>query len=302
VKERLLVALGGNALVRVGQRGTLGEQAENLRVGLLPVVEAARRGATVLVTHGNGPQVGHLLLRAEAARGRAYDVPLDVCVAQSQGETGYLLARTLRDLLARRGIDRPVAVVLTQTVVPPDLGPPVKPVGPDRRLVPSPRPIRIVEADAVRRLLDAGSLVVAAGGGGIPVVERKDGSLRGVEAVVDKDLASALLALETGIERLLILTTVPRAALRFGTAEEEGLDELTAHAARGYLSEGHFLPGSMGPKVEAAVRFVEGGGRSAVIAHLDHGIEALDGRAGTRIRPDAPAPSEEEREHAARLW
>jgi carbamate kinase len=161
--------------------------------------------------------------------------------------------------------------------------------------VPSPRPLKVVEAGAVRRRLDAGDHVVAGGGGGIPVAERKAGSHRGVEAVVDKDLASALLALGTGAERMLILTNVTKAKLRFGTEDEEDLDRLGPAEARRYLAEGHFAPGSMGPKIEAAALFVEGGGEEAIIAHLDQGPEALAGRAGTRL-----APERKEAGHAAR--
>lgn len=300
--ERLLVALGGNALVRPGQEGTIDEQAANLRSGLRAVVEAVARGWRVIVTHGNGPQVGHLRARSIAARGVAYEVPLDVCVAQSQGETGYLIVRVLHELLARRGVPRPLAAVLTRAVVDPDdpaFEWPVKPIGPDRRLVPSPRPLRIPEAAVVRRLFEEGVVVVAAGGGGIPVVERASGRLEGVEGVVDKDLASALLALEAGVERMLILTTVGCAKLRFGRPDEQNLADVGLVEIRRRLAEGHFGPGTMRPKIEAAVRFLEGGGSEAVIAHLDEGVAAMDGCAGTRIIPDAPVGALEDRTHAS---
>jgi carbamate kinase len=291
VAERVLIALGGNALVRPGQAGTVPEQAENLRSGLAAVVEAARRGWHVLVTHGNGPQVGHLLLRAELARGTAYDVPLDVCVAQSQGETGCLMARVLNDLLAAARVERDIAVVLTQVLVSPDdpaFLEPDKPIGMDgrRRRVASPRPLRVVEREVLRRLYDAGTLVVAGGGGGIPVALSPRGGLAGVEAVVDKDFTSALLARDLDVDRLLILTNVDHVKLRLGRRDERPLLGLTAAEAKRYLREGHFQRGSMGPKVEAAIGFLEDGGREAVIAHLDEGLGALDGRAGTRIVPD----------------
>ncbi|TPW09246.1 MAG: carbamate kinase, partial [bacterium] len=239
--ERILVALGGNALVRIGQRGTIAEQTANLRSALTGVAELIRRGHRVILTHGNGPQVGQILLRAEAARGRAYDLPLDVCVAQSQGETGYVIQQCLQNVLRQRGVgDHPVATVITRTLVDPDdprMAHPAKPVGPFytkeqaerwratgwriaedahrgyRRVVPSPLPIGIVEAPVVRRLVEAGVIVIAAGGGGIPVRRERDDRLVGVEAVVDKDLASSRLAVELGIDTILDLTAVEQVML-----------------------------------------------------------------------------------------
>lgn len=313
MRERILVALGGNALVKAGQQGTIAEQAENLRRSLAGVVELIRAGHCVVITHGNGPQVGHILIRAEAARGKAYALPLDVCVAQSQGETGYLIQQGLQDLLHQAGIDRPIAVLVTRTVVSRDdlrMKTPSKPVGPFytkdqavclgeqglylvedahrgyRRVVPSPLPLRIVEADVIRRLFDGGVVVIACGGGGIPVSLEADGTMIGVEAVVDKDLASSVLAVDIGADTILDLTAVERVKLHFGSPEESSLDALTVKEAKKYLREGHFAPGSMGPKVEAAVAFLEQGGREVVITLPERALEALAGRAGTHVYPD----------------
>ncbi|TAJ07996.1 MAG: carbamate kinase [Nitrospirae bacterium] len=311
--ERILVALGGNALVKTGQRGTLDEQTANLPSALAGVAELIRRGHQVVLTHGNGPQVGHILLRAEAARGQAYDLPLDVCVAQSQGETGYVIQQCLQNLLRQRGIgDHPVAAVITRTLVDPDdprMVHPAKPVGPFytkeqaerwrgpgwqiaedahrgyRRVVPSPLPIGIVEASVVRRLVEAGVIVIAAGGGGIPVRRERDGTLVGVEAVVDKDWASSRLAMELGLDKILDLTAVEQVMLDFGTPKERPLAALTVQEARAYLAEGHFAPGSMGPKIEAAVQFLEQGGREVIITSPENALAAFDGSAGTHLYP-----------------
>jgi carbamate kinase len=311
--ERILVALGGNALIKAGQRGTVAEQAANLLKSLAGVVELIRRGHRVVLTHGNGPQVGHILIRTEEARGKAYELPLDVCVAQSQGETGYLIQQALPHLLRRNGLDRPVAVLVTRTVVSrddPRMQTPSKPVGPFytrgqamrlreqgfqlvedahrgyRRVVPSPAPLLIVEADVIRRLFDEGVVVIACGGGGIPVFVEADGTMAGVEAVVDKDLASSVLAAAIGVETILDLTAVDSVKLHFGSPQERSLETLTVATAKRYLAEGHFAPGSMGPKIEAAVNFLERGGREVIITLPERALEALEGRAGTHVHPD----------------
>ncbi len=309
--EKILVALGGNALVKAGQQGTIAEQAGNLRQSLAGIVELIRQGHRVVITYGNGPQVGHILIRAEEARGKAYELPLDVCVAQSQGETGYLIQQGLQHLLHRSGIDRPVAVLVTRTVVSrddPRMKTPSKPVGPFytkdqamrlsaqgfhitedahrgyRRVVPSPMPLRIVEADVIRRLFDGGVVVIACGGGGIPVCVEADGTLAGVEAVVDKDLASSVLGAALGADVILDLTAADGVKLDFGSPRERSLETLTVAEARKYLAEGHFASGSMGPKIEAAVGFLEQGGREVIITLPEKAIEALQGRAGTSVR------------------
>lgn len=313
MSEKILVALGGNALVRAGQRGTIEEQKANLNLALKGVVPLIQRGCRVIMTHGNGPQVGHILLRVEAARHRAYDLPLDVCGAQSQGETGYLLQQSLQNLLRRARIERPVVTILCQTLVDkqdPRMKSPSKPVGPFyareeamdlqkqgyslvedshrgfRRVVPSPEPIQIVEKEVIHRLLDDGVIVIAGGGGGIPVSAEEDGTLRGVEAVVDKDLASSQLAVACGVERILDLTSVEYAKLHFGSPREYNLEAITVIDAKGYLAEGHFAPGSMRPKIEAGIYFLEHGGREFVITHTDKALDGFEGRTGTHVYPD----------------
>ena len=321
--EKILVALGGNALVKAGQRGTVPEQAANLKESLTCVVELIRRGHRVVITHGNGPQVGHILIRTEEARGKAYELPLDVCVAQSQGETGYLIQQGLQRLLHRNGVDKPVTVLVTRTVVgrdDPRMKIPSKPVGPFytkdqaarlseqgchlvedahrgyRRVVPSPVPLRIVEAEVIRRLFEEGVVVIACGGVGIPVSVEADGTLTGVEAVVDKDLASSALAAAVGADTILDLTAVDSVKLHFGSPQERSLETLTVAEAKKYLNEGHFAPGSMGPKIEAAISFLEQGGGEVIITLPERTIEALEGRAGTHVYLD-----ERNRRNGARL-
>jgi carbamate kinase len=272
-------------------------------------------GVELVVTHGNGPQVGHQLIRVERSAGAAYRLPLDVCVAETQGELGYLLAQALGGLLARRGLPRPVAAVVTQTEVDPGdeaFRSPSKPVGPVldparaaelrgtgaaliedvgrglRRAVASPAPRRIVEIDVVRQLLSLGVVVVAAGGGGVPVTAAADG-LRGVEAVVDKDLTAALLADEIGADLLLILTDVPCAYTDYLTPRQAPVRKVTASGVRALLAGGHFAPGSMAPKMESCARFARAAGRRAIVCPPSQVHAALAGEAGTTVVPDEPA-------------
>ena len=297
-----VVALGGNALMRENERGTAAEQLANLRRALpelAPLFEETR----VVVTHGNGPQVGQMLLRQERAADEVPPHPLWLAVAETQAEIGALVASELRGL-----VDRPVACVLTHVRVDADdpaFEAPTKPIGPFysqaqaeqlerergwrivsdsgrgyRRVVPSPRPLEIVELDPIRTLLDAGTLAVACGGGGVPVVMR-DGQLRGVDAVIDKDRASALLAIALGAERLVILTAEDAVYRDFGGAAEEALRTLDAAEAQELLPE---LPeGSMRPKVEASVAYVQATGGEALVTSPELLAEALAGRAGTRV-------------------
>jgi carbamate kinase len=266
----------------------------------------------LLLTHGNGPQVGHQLDRVERSIATAYAVPLDACVAQTQGEVGYVLAQALRQLLAERGIDRPVASLVTQVEVDPGDAAfrlPSKPVGPFldpkdaaalrrrgievreeagrgwRRVVPSPEPKRVVEVDVLRQVLALGMAVVAAGGGGIPVVASGRG-LRGIEAVVDKDLTAALLADAIDADLLLILTDVPCAYTDFRTGRQAPLGRISARRARELLADGHFAPGSMAPKMEACARFASGRARRAVVCDPPSVAAALRGEAGTNVVPD----------------
>ncbi len=313
--ELVVVALGGNALLKQGRMASYDQQVDTLRSSLDAVLYLVQRGHRVLVTHGNGPQVGHILLRVELSQGQAYGLPLDACVAQSQGELGYLIQQSLQTLLHRQGVDRTVATILTRVVVSrddPRMREPTKPIGPYyakgqatalqrrgvqvveepgrgfRRVVPSPWPLRIVEEEAIRHLLEQGVIVVAAGGGGIPVHSDPEGLLQGVEAVVDKDLASAVLAIALGALRIVSLTGVEYAKLRFGSRDEKDLGRISVAEAEQYLAEGHFAPGSMGPKIESGIWFLERGGHEFIITTPERAIEALEGKTGTRIVRQEP--------------
>ena len=319
--KRVLVALGGNAIKKADEIGTYEQQLKAVRKTAEQLAEMVARGYELVITHGNGPQVGNLLIQQEEGVRRGVPPqPLDVLNAMTQGQIGYMLQQSLQNALRARGISRPVVTVVTQVLVrpdDPDFRDPSKPVGPFytreeaeklarekgyrikkvkptgekayRRVVPSPDPIAIVEGDAIRSMVDTGMIVIASGGGGIPVVE-EGGSLRGVEAVIDKDLAGEKLAEVVGADVLLILTDVRKVKLNFGRPDERDIDEMTIEEARRYMAEGHFPPGSMGPKVEACIRFLEAGGELAIVAHLDEALEALEGRAGTRIyRGEVPA-------------
>jgi carbamate kinase len=310
--EKIVVALGGNAIIKQGQAGTVYEQFANTRASLRGIVELVKRGHSLVLTHGNGPQVGNILIRAEEARGKAYDLPLGVCVAQSQGEMGYMIQQSLQNALLLNHIERPVITVISQVVVSKGeytTEKPTKPVGPFyskaqaealmatglqmiedsgrgyRRVVPSPVPYRVVEQDVIRRLLDAGVIVIAVGGGGIPVYLESDGRYEGVDAVVDKDLASAVLAEAIGAGRIIIMTGVEKVKLNFGSPQETELNHLTVLEAMKYMADGHFPPGSMGPKIQAAIRFMKFGGQEVIITTPEKLIEAFDGETGTHIHP-----------------
>jgi carbamate kinase len=309
----VLIAIGGNSLIRDGQRGTIAEQFENSRTTARQIGALVAAGWQVVVTHGNGPQVGFILLRSELV-GDDPTIPrlsLDMAVADSQGGLGYIVGNSLVSELGRIGHRDRVACLLTQTVVDaedPAFARPAKPIGAFfsaeeaqlhrtrdrwimvedsgrgyRRVVPSPRPRRIVEAPAIRALLDAGFVVIAAGGGGIPVVESAPGVYRGVEAVVDKDLTSALLAATLRIPVLLLSTGVEKVAIRFRKPDQQDLERITVKEAREHLAAGEFPPGSMGPKIEASIAFLEREGREVVITSPDHIADAVAGRTGTHI-------------------
>ena len=308
---RVVVALGGNAITRPGDDGSVGQDYANLKRSLNGVLSLVQKGHEVVLTHGNGPQVGNQMIRVELARGQAPDLPLDLVVADLQGGLGYMIERVLRNKLLRQGIEQPVCALLTLVEVDvedPAFSDPSKYVGPFfaeseirqlaqargwvvkedpgrgwRRVVPSPQPIGIVEHQLIRTLIDAGALVIVTGGGGIPVARNAQGMLTGVEAVIDKDLASSVLAVEIGASDLYILTAVEQVALDFGTPQERPLDSLTAAAARSYLRDGQFHPGTMGPKIQAACRFVEQGGQRALITDIFTLSQALNGETGTWI-------------------
>jgi carbamate kinase len=308
--ERVVVALGGNALLRRGAEDTYDEMYRAARIAAEKVADIAAAGWEVVITHGNGPQVGRILMQQEAAARQVHPMPLDVCGAESQGQIGYLLQVTLGDVFFERGMERPVVTILTLTRVRPNdpaFRRPTKFVGPYfteararkleeqrdwvvrpdphggwRRVVPSPRPYSIVETPVIATLVAGGAIVIASGGGGVPVVE-KGPRLIGKEGVVDKDLAAAILAKEVEASVLLILTDVAKVQRGFGSLMPEDIDRMTVAEARSLLKRKEFGAGSMGPKVEAAVEFVESGGGRAVIADLDQATQALEGRAGTEI-------------------
>jgi carbamate kinase len=308
-----VVALGGNALIRQGERGEVAEQLGHIRESVLHLPLLLAKGYALVITHGNGPVVGQLLLQNEAARATVPSMPLDVCDADSEGSIGYLTQQTLANVLRGRNGERSVVSLITQVVVDPEdpaFDLPSKPVGPFyaeaeaaelrrtrgwtvvadagrgfRRVVPSPRPLRVVEEGAIRILLEQGVVVIAVGGGGVPVRQTETGELLGVEAVIDKDHASALLARRLGAPLLVILTAVEYVYRHFGRPDQEPLPRLDVSQARQLLEEGEFAPGSMGPKIEAAIDFLEGGGKEVLITLPERLADALEGKTGTRIVP-----------------
>lgn len=309
----IVLALGGNALAQPGEEGTITEQFHHARESLNAVVELARDGWQIAIVHGNGPQVGNALLRQEMARGAVPPLPLGVLVAATEGWIGYMLQQSLQNALARGGVERQVVTLVTQVLVDPrdpTLRQPSKPIGRTmsegdarrlsaemgwdiapvkggwRRVVASPRPVSIVEREMIRSLVADGHLVIAAGGGGTPVYRDEKLGLEGVDAVIDKDRAAAILGRDIGAEVLVILTDVDRVYVDFGGPDQRGIDRLTLHAAQELLRSGELGSGSMAPKVEAAAEFVRNGGRRAIIARLDQGREAVAGSAGTEIVAD----------------
>jgi carbamate kinase len=312
VSRTALIAVGGNSLIRAGEKGTIEEQRANTRRTAQAIVSLIERGYELVVTHGNGPQVGAALIRSERASNQVYGHPLDVCDATTQGEIGYLLQQSLCNELAARGLRHPVATIVTQVVVAADdpaMGRPSKPVGPFyaraeaeakerelgwrivedaargwRRVVPSPEPLAIVEEPVIKALLAQGVLVVAVGGGGIPVL-RDGATLTGVEAVIDKDRASALLAARLGVDLFIISTDATHVFLDYKKPTQRALERVTAVDLQAHYDAGHFPPGNMGPKVESALRFLRHGGHECVITSYEHLVDAVTGAAGTHVVP-----------------
>lgn len=310
MRRLALVAIGGNSLLQSLGHASVSEERERAASTARAIAGLVAEGWTVLVTHGNGPQVGAELVRSERGAAEVYPLPLNVCVANTQGEIGYLLQQALREALAARSLTVPVATVLTQVVVSPDdpaFTRPTKPIGPYysaeeaevrrerygwtlvevpgrgfRRVVPSPEPLEVIEEDVIATLLRAGTLVIALGGGGIPVVREGD-RLVGVEAVVDKDRASALLAGRLGVDVFVISTDVDRVYLDYGRPTQRPLGLVTMDELERYRREAHFPPGSMGPKIDAALRFLRDGGREVIITTPDRLAHAVRGRGGTHI-------------------
>ncbi len=308
-----VIALGGNAILPIGKTGTIGEQFDVTRLTMKQIVTLIDQGRTIVLTHGNGPIVGNILLRNEAASDKIPPMPLDVCGADSQGGIGYMIQQTMRNLLEQSGFKKEVVSLVTQVLVDADdpaFDNPLKPIGPFytaeaaerlkrekswnitqdsnrgfRRVVPSPHPVEIIERRAIEYLIEQGGVVITVGGGGVPVIRDK-GELRGVEAVIDKDLASSVLAADLGAERLIILTNVEAVYKGFGTPSAEPLRRLRAREAQGLLENGEFPPGSMGSKIEAALLFLESGGKLALIAHPKDLLRSIDGKSGTTITKD----------------
>jgi carbamate kinase len=308
----VLITLGGNAILPARGTGTFEEQCAITRVTMQPIARMVEEGTEIVLSHGNGPIVGNILIRNEAVRDQIPPMPLDVCGADSQGGIGYMMQNLLQNELRRAGLERPVVTLVTQVVVDerdPAFRRPTKPIGPFyteerarrlerekgwtvvedagrgyRRVVPSPRPLEIVEIEAIRRLLKAGAIVIAAGGGGIPVTREWDRSLHGVEAVIDKDLASSLLARMLGFETMVIITRVEKVALDYKKPGQRDLDRATADELSRYLEEGHFPSGSMGPKIQAAIEFIRGGGSRVIITAPERLPEAMAGKTGTHVR------------------
>jgi len=306
----IVVALGGNAILQPGQLGTFEEQLLNVNEATRRIARLAAAGHQVIVVHGNGPQVGNILIQQAAAEASVAPMPMDVAGAMSQGQIGFLLAQCLENHLRRLRHKVPVACLVTETIVDaddPGFENPTKPVGPFydqtrakqlmleagyamredagrgwRRVVPSPQPVAIVQLPSIERLVAAGTLVVCVGGGGIPTLRARDGSLSGTAAVIDKDLAAARLALDLDADVLLILTDVANAFIDYRGPDERALQQVTVEEMEAYVSQGHFKAGSMGPKVEAALR-VAREGKTGIIASLTEALEAAEGRAGTRV-------------------
>jgi len=309
-KQVAVVAVGGNALIKDKTKKGIADQYEAASETMGYVVDMIAAGWDVVITHGNGPQVGFILRRSELSAPELHEVPLDYCGADTQGAIGYMFQRALRNEFKRRGVDKHAATVVSQVLVDredPAFKNPTKPIGSFldeagakarmaegktfvedagrgwREVVASPQPKEIVEAPAIKQLIQSGFTVIGVGGGGIPVIENADGDLEGVAAVIDKDFASSLLATDLGADLLLISTAVEKVALNFNTPDEKHLDSMTVAEAKQYIEEGHFAPGSMLPKVQAALLFIENGGAKALITDPPNIKRALEGETGTWI-------------------
>jgi carbamate kinase len=311
VTRTAVIAIGGNSLIKDKEHQTVRDQFDSTEETCIHIAEIVKQGWRVVVTHGNGPQVGFILLRSELASNVLHTVPLDSCGADTQGALGYMIQQLLGNRLKQVDSDVPVVTAVTQVIVDADdpaFHNPTKPIGPFydeakarryereqgwaviedagrgwRRVVASPIPREIVELEAMRTLLGAGFVVVGVGGGGIPVVRDEEGALRGVEAVIDKDYASSLLAAGLEADLFLISTAVEKVYLNYGKPDQAALDHLTVEQAKSYLDEGHFPPGSMGPKIRAVIQFLEQGGKEALITSPENLARALRGDTGTRI-------------------
>jgi carbamate kinase len=310
MSKLVLVAVGGNALIRAGQKGTAQEQFESAVETAQAIVRLIKAGHRVVLTHGNGPQVGAMLMRSEVGAPYAYRMPLDCCVASTQGEIGYVLQYAMWQALQAAGLRTPVVTLITQVLVDsrdPAFAKPTKPIGPFytrdvaeryrdlfewvvledsnrgyRRVVPSPEPKEIIELEAIRACVDRGLVVIAGGGGGIPVFNDHD-ITKGVEAVIDKDHTSAILARQLEADLFVVATDVEKVYINYKKRNQRALDTVTVEECRRYMAEGQFPAGSMGPKINAACVYVERGGKEAIITNHEHLFNAVEGRGGTRV-------------------
>ncbi len=312
-KKVAVIAVGGNSLIKDKEHKTISDQYEAAAESMNHIAGMIEDGWDVVITHGNGPQVGFILRRSELSKHELHEVPLDYCGADSQGAIGYMFQQSLFNEFVSRGIEKQAATMVTQVLVDrndPAFEAPTKPIGSFmdemtanqradaegwvvvedagrgwRRVVPSPLPVRIVQQDAIESLIGDGFVVIAVGGGGIPVVQDEAGNLTGVEAVIDKDFASALLASQIGADLLLISTAVPQIALNYNQPDQQWLDTMTLAEAKAYMEQGHFAKGSMEPKVQAIINYLEAGGKEALVTDPDNIERALAGETGTRIVP-----------------
>lgn len=312
-KKTAVVALGGNAITHKDHEDTIPNQFINTETSLEGIIKLIDDGYNLALTHGNGPQVGNAVLRVELAHGKAPDLPIYICVADLQGGMGYMIEQVLRNKLNKLGIKRDVAIVVTQVMVDEndeDFADPTKFIGqfyePEqvelllkkfgwkmklypgdhrlRRVIASPKPLYLVEKEVIKHLVEIGVVVIAAGGGGVPVIQQ-EGVLKGIDAVIDKDRAASVMARDIGAELLVILTSVEKVALDYSKPTQKNLDRMTLSEAEEYLFKGHFPPGSMGPKIEAAIDFLKAGGSKVIISSIEKAYEAVNGQAGTTIVP-----------------
>lgn len=309
MKKRAVIALGGNALIKKGQKGTVYEQFAQTRESTKPIIKLIKQGWDIVITHGNGPQVGAILIQNKEAAHLTPSMPLGICVAKSQGFIGYMIQQTISNALQKENIHKPLTALITQVIIDPNdpaLSNPTKPIGPYysekeaqqlqkenitmkktekgwRMVVPSPDPLSVVESHVIKKLVDQGIIVIAAGGGGMPVIEKKDWGLDGYEAVVDKDLASERIASAIQADLLVILTDIEKVYINYNTAQQQPLDTISLKQIKHYYKQGEFAEGSMAPKILAAIRFLESGGQKVIISDIENGWNAIQGKTGTHI-------------------
>ncbi len=309
MKNRAVVALGGNALVKEGQDGNIYDQFENTREATQSIVKMVKEGWEVVITHGNGPQVGAIFLQNEHSKDITPPMPLGICVAESEGYIGYMIQQCLSNMLRKENVIKPVIALITQVLVDSNddtIKNPTKPIGPYyndknkeklikqgyklirqkdgwRIVVPSPDPKAIVEGEIIKKMLEDEIIVIASGGGGMPVIEQEGWGLNGLEAVIDKDLASERLAEAVNADLLFILTNVEYIYINYNTPQEKALKNIKIDELKKYYDKGYFPTGSMGPKVLSAIRFFEAGGKKVIISSVEKGWDAFKGRTGTQI-------------------